>query len=80
LTAASGSTRRARLRGALSQILHDGRQELCQLWDFDPVVRRQLLVFLAFQVVNMLWDEPGVYGWENDGPRRAPSSAASSTI
>jgi len=57
----------ARLRGALCAPLRNGREELRRLWQQDPILRCQLLLFLSFQVVNMFWDQPGVYGWENDG-------------
>src|SRR5690606_20722280 len=65
----------ARLRGRVAT-LQDYRQRLAQELG---VVRRELLarpsrpvlwllfVFVCFEFCGMLWDQPGYYGWENDG-------------
>jgi hypothetical protein len=40
---------------------------LSRWWRADVVVQRVLLAFSLFQLAAMLWDQPGFYGWENDG-------------
>src|SRR6476620_3101171 len=43
------------------------RVELQALWRADPALQRWLLAFAALQLFALLWDQPGYYGWENDG-------------
>jgi len=43
------------------------RVELQVLWRADPALQRWLLAFAALQLFALLWDQPGYYGWENDG-------------
>lgn len=43
------------------------RAELEALWRADPALQRWLIAFAALQMVALCWDQPGYYGWENDG-------------
>lgn len=43
------------------------RAELEALWSADPALQRWLLAFAALQLLALFWDQPGYYGWENDG-------------
>jgi hypothetical protein len=51
------------LRAKLARL----RAELAALWRADPALQRWLLAFAVLQLCALLWDQPGYYGWENDG-------------
>lgn len=55
------------MRKKLVENLRRLRDALFELWALDSVVRVVVLGFVAFELLGVLWDQPGFYGWENDG-------------
>jgi hypothetical protein len=58
---------RPRLGAAARALAARLRAELQELWHADPALQRWLLAFGVLQLLALFWDQPGYYGWENDG-------------
>jgi len=55
------------LRASARRFFESARSELRELSHGDRALVRIVWVFASVQLVAMLWDMPGSYGWENDG-------------